>query len=150
MDKHTTDIELFELANDLIADQIQIDRIENHIAICDSCAIRFEKEKTMDSLLATNLSISETVDISKNIELHFKEKPIINLLDTNWIVYTILSLLGVLALVLLKDYNLIDSVKGFEIPQMQYVKVIIFAVVGILLLDLFSKYLKQKKQLVIS
>lgn len=150
MDKHITDIDLFEFANDLITDKIQIETIENHIAGCAHCVVRYETEKSMDGVLSSNLSVSETIDVSEKIQRHFTTEPNVQLFDTNGIVYTILGLLGLLAIIQIKDNVLIDSIEGVNIPQLPYVNVIVFAVVGILLLDLVMKYFKQKKQLITS
>lgn len=150
MDKHITDIELFEFSNDLITDKIQIETIENHIAGCEDCATRFEAEKSMDDILLSNIVVSETIDVSEKIQHHFATKPTVRLFDTNWIVYTILGLLGLLAVIQIKDNVLIESLEGVNIPQFQYLKVTVFAVVSILLLDLVMKYFKQKKQFITS
>ncbi len=150
MDKHITDIELFELTNNLIADEIQRKGIEEHISICESCTVRFETEKSIDNVLLSNLAISETIDVSESIQHHFAAKPAVRLFDTNWIVYTILGLFGCLAIIQVKDISLIESIEGVNIPQMQYLKMIVFAVVGVLLVDLMMNFFKQKKQSITS
>ncbi len=150
MDKHITDIELFEFVNDLISDKVQIETIGKHITVCKDCSVRFETEKSMDGMLSSTLAVADTVDVSERIQHHYASKPVVRLFDTNWMVYTILGLLGFLAIIQLKENTLGESIKGVEIPQMEYINVIVFAVVGILLMDLAMKLFKQKKQSVTS
>ena len=58
MDKHITEIELFELANELISDATQMQTIEKHISICETCKVKLDAEKSVLSLLANNLQVN--------------------------------------------------------------------------------------------
>ena len=145
MDKHFTDIELFEFANKLIGDDIKIKKIETHISTCKDCVIRLEEEKRMDIVLTSSLSVDYSIDVSKNVMNHFSAKQIVPMVDYNWIVYTMVGLVGALSLSSFSNTSLIDSI-GFNIPQLSYAKVTVLALISILFMDLLSKYVKYKKQ----
>ena len=146
MDKHLTEIELFEFANNLIEDKIQIEAIGNHISTCKNCAVRLEEEKSFDSNLTSNLHVTHTVDVSKNIVDHFSTQQVPSMVDYTWIIYTILGLSGFLYLLQLSNISLFESIGDLPIPQVSYVNAIVSGVISILFIDLLSKYFKQKKQ----
>jgi hypothetical protein len=146
MDKHINEIELFELANNLINDLTQLKKIEDHISNCESCSLKLESEKNVNDLIAFNLQVDEKIDVSQNIINHFSEKPVVQFFDYNWILYTILSMIGFLAVLQLNYSALIDSFKGINIPQIPYLNIIFAAVVSILFMDLLLKYFKNRKQ----
>jgi hypothetical protein len=148
MDKHLSEIELFELANNLVTDLAQLKTIEEHISICESCSAKLENEKSINGLLASNLQVNEKVDVSENIMNHFSPVPVTPVSDNNWIIYIILGLFGFLTVLQMMDFSMLDSIYKINVPQIPYIYVITSAVVSILFMDLLFKYFKQKKQVI--
>ena len=147
MDKHVTDIELFEFVNNLIDDQVQKKSIASHLAECKDCALKLEQEKTMAHALSSGLKVDENIDVTNKVADYFTEKPIISFVyDSNGLVYFILVLTGILmGIEMMGDYSIAEKNETIS-----YIMLIILAVMSIFSLDFLMKYFRQKKQQVIS
>lgn len=135
MDKHLTEIELFEYSNNLIEDTLTLGNISNHLLVCETCKAKLDVEKRIDLSLKNSLVVEHKIELNQNIINHFnQEKLIIVGLDTKSIIYILLTLSGLLLL------NQLSAIKS------DYLTVIFSATMGLLFIESFLKYKKLKKQ----
>lgn len=135
MDKHLTEIELFEYSNNLIENSIQLEIINQHLLNCDDCKAKLAIEKLIDSSLKNSLVIEHKVELNQNIVNYFtKEKPLIAGIDTKGIIYILLILSGLMLL------NQIPVIKS------DYLNIIFSTTMGLLFIESYFKYKKLKKQ----
>lgn len=134
MDKHLTEIELFEYSNKLIEDTITLDTISKHLLNCEDCKANLDLEKLIDLSLKESLVIEHKVELNQNILNYFtNEKPRFIGIDTKGIIYTLLGLSGLLLL------NQISAIKS------DYLNLIFSATMGLLFIESLLKYKKLKK-----
>ncbi|MGE0560798.1 MAG: hypothetical protein AB7O47_03195 [Flavobacteriales bacterium] len=139
MDKHLTEIELFEYSNHLIGDDNQLNKITQHLLGCEDCKTKLALEKIIDSSLKNSLVVEHKVELNQHIVNYFtQEKPTIIGIDTKGIIYLLLVLSGLLLI------NQLTAIKS------DYLTVIVTATMGLLFIESFFKYKKLKKQQVTS
>lgn len=139
MDKHLTEIEVFEYANQLITDEQILHSIQNHVSICDDCKVKIETEKSFSVEMKQSMKINQQIDLSEKIADYFaQDKPNFIGLDTKGVIYVILFLSGLMML---------GQVLEIEIKTIQiaHLNVIFSSIVGLLFVELVLKYRKYKK-----
>lgn len=140
MDKHLTEIELFEYSNNLIENETQLNTITQHLFVCTSCKEHVELEKTIKNALKNSLVVHHQIDLSKKIVHHFtNEKMSFIGIDTKGIIFILLILSG---LMLLNQLALINII----VFKTFYINIIFSAIMGLLLTELLFNYRKFKKQ----
>lgn len=139
MDKHLTEIEVFEYANQLISDINYSNTIEQHLKACDQCLNKVEEEQSFAIHIKESIEVTKQVDLSDKIAHYFaQDKPNFIGLDTKGIIYIIL---GLSALMMLSQVVEIE-IKSIQISHLN---VIFSSIVGLLFVELVVKYRKYKK-----
>lgn len=139
MSKHLTDIEIFEFSNQLLDDEAQLVVFNQHLATCEACQLKVNKEKSLSHSIQNNLAVTQKIDISEKVLSHFQTelKPIF--IDLKWTIYT--SIIVAVIYMLSAIPNFIDV----ALPKIENVNTIISAVFLILMVDVVVKYIKFKK-----
>lgn len=139
MSKHLTDIEIFELSHQLLDDTAQLVVLNQHLATCEACQLKVEKEKSFSKAIQNNLSVNEKIDVSEKVLSHFQTeiKPVF--IDLKWTIYTsiIVSVIYMLSTI----PNFIDV----AFPKIENLNIFISAVFLILMVDVVVKYIRFKK-----
>ena len=139
MDKHLTEIEFFEYANELIEDKVQLSIIDAHLSSCKNCQQTLLLEQKIDESIKDNLSVNHTVDLSENVVHYFtQEKSFFLKVDVKGIITVLLLFAGLMLL-----NQLVLSLKEINIP---YVNLISSAVIGLFFVELGLTYIKYKKK----
>jgi len=139
MDKHLTEIELFEYANQLIEDKNQLALIEVHLSSCKDCKQSLLLEQKIDDSLKDNLAVNYTVDLSEKVIHHFtQEKSFFLNIDAKSIIYVLMFFLGLIIM-----NELMSSLKNITIP---YLNLIFSVVLGLFFIELLLTYVKYKKK----
>ena len=139
MDKHLTEIELFEYANHLIKDESQLNGFKQHLEGCSECQAQLKLEESLISELKSSLKVTHQVDLSEKIAHYFaQDKPNLIGLDSKGIIYVILGLAGVMMLTQVVEIN-IKSI------QIDHLNMIVSSIVGLLFVELVYKYVKYKR-----
>ena len=140
MDKHLTEIELFEYANQLIEDKAQLARIKTHLSSCKSCEQSLVLEQKLDESLKESLSVNDTVDLSEKVVHHFtQEKSFFLKVDVKGIINVLLIFAGLMLL-----NQMVSSFKEINIP---YVNLTASAVIGLFCVELVLTYIKYKRKI---
>ena len=147
MSKHLTDIELFELANQLIENETQKSLLSKHISECDSCRVQFEQEQELDELLSNKLIVNQVVDVSEKVTQHFSLKEFAKAPDNKWVLYTILSLVIVLTGMELIDSSILNIGEYINANYIFYMRIILSAITSLLFIDVLLKFIKYRKTL---
>lgn len=147
MTKHLTDIELFELANDLVTNADQKTALLQHITTCESCALQLSQEKQLDELLSNKLMVNQMVDVSDKVSQHFSLKEFSKAPDIKWVINTILILVSILTSMELVDVTSINIAEHFNANYIHYMRIILSATTLLLFIDVFVKFMKYRKQL---
>lgn len=138
MDKHLTEIEFFEYANNLVEDKTQLARFEAHLNGCDNCRQNLVLEHKIDESLKDNLTVDYKVDLSEKIVHHFtQEKSFFLRIDVKGIMYVLLLFSGLFALT-----QVASILKGIDIP---YLNLICSSVMGLFFVELLLTYIKYKR-----
>ena len=148
MSKHLTDIELFELANQLIENETQKSLLSKHISECDSCRIQFEQEQELDELLSNKLIVNQTIDVSEKVTQHFSLKEFAKAPDTKWMLYAILILVSILTGMELIDGSILNLGEHINANYIHYMRIIISATTSLLFFDVLVKFVKYRKQVI--
>ncbi len=146
MTRHLTDIQLFELANDLIEDAHQKNELMQHISACENCSIQLAQEKALDELLISKLMVEHMVDVSENVTQHFNLKEFANAPDTKWVLYAILVLVIALLGMELLDGKVINLNQTLNNNYIHYMRIILSATTALLFVDVLIKFVKYRKQ----
>ncbi len=137
MDKHLTEIELFEYANQLIEDKLLLSRIEKHLSSCNGCKESLDITNSIDVSLKENLAVNHTVDLNENIIRHFtQEKSFFFKIDVKSIIYVFLVFFGLIFL-----NQLSSNLTGFSFS---YLTPIFSAITGLFFVELLITYVKYK------
>lgn len=139
MDKHLTEIEVFEYANQLITDEQLLHSLQNHVSACSDCKVKVETEKLFSLKMKKSMQVKKQVDLSEKIANYFaQDTPNFIGLDTKGVIYVILFLSVLMML---------SQVIEIEIKtiQISYLNVIFSSIVGLLFIELVWKYRKYKK-----
>ena len=139
MSKHLTYIEIFELSHQLLDDATQLVAFNQHLATCETCQLKVEKEKSFSKAIQSNLTVNEKIDVSEKVLNHFKTeiKPVF--IDLKWTIYT--SIIVAVIYMLSTIPNFVDV----ALPKIENVSTFISAVFLILMVDIVVKYLRFKK-----
>lgn len=139
MDKHLTEIEVFEYSNQLITDEQILHSIQNHVSVCNECKVKIETEKSFSVEMKQSMKVHQQIDLSDKIADYFaQDKPNFIGLDTKGVIYVILFLSGLMML---------GQVLEIEIKtiKISHINVIFSSIVGLLFVELVLKYRKYKK-----
>lgn len=139
MNKHLTDIEIFEFSHQLLDDATQLVVFNQHIATCETCQLKVEKEKSFSKAIQSNLTINEKIDISEKVLSHFQTEIRPVLIDLKWTIYT--SIIVAVIYMLSTIPNFVDV----ALPKIENLSTFISAVFLILMVDIVVKYLRFKK-----
>lgn len=139
MTNHLTDIELFEYANEMIADTEQLSTLKEHISTCKDCQLKLKSEKRVDAVLKKELAVEQQIDVRQSV-LYYFEKPAVKVIgvDVSWMIVMVLFISALLIVGELSAFN-------EKIPQLRYATLIASAVSSLLIVDFFLKYRKNKK-----
>lgn len=139
MDKHLTEIEFFEYANQLIEDKAQIAMLESHLSNCKDCQQSLLLEHKLDESLKEKLAVDYSVDLSEKVMHHFtQEKSFFLRIDAKGIIYVLLFFLGLIVM-----NEIVSGIKNITIP---YLNLIFSAVLGLFFIELLLTYVKYKKK----
>lgn len=102
MNKHLTDIEIFEFSHQLLDDATQLVVLNQHLATCETCQLKVEKEKSFSNTIQNHLTVNEKIDVSEKVLSHFQTeiKPVF--IDLKWTIYTSII---VAVIYMLKDHS---------------------------------------------
>jgi len=140
MDKHLTEIEVFEYAHHLVKDESQLNEFKQHLEVCGDCQAQLKLEESFAGELKSSLKVTHQVDLSEKIAHYFaQDKPNMIGLDTKGIIYVILGLAGLMMLTQVVEIN-IKSI------QIDHLNMIFSSIVGLLFVELVYKYLKYKRK----
>lgn len=139
MNKHLTDIEIFELSHQLINDEVQLVAFNDHLTTCETCQLKVEKEKSFSNTIQNNLAVTQKIDVSEKVLSHFQTeiKPVF--IDLKWTIYT--SIIVAVIYMLSTIPNFIDV----ALPKIENLNIFISAVFLILMVDVLAKYFKFRK-----
>lgn len=143
MNKHLTDIEIFEFSNQLLDDKAQLVAISEHLTNCTTCQKKVSEERLFSKAIQSNLAVSEKIDVSEKVLSHFKTeiKPVF--IDLKWTIYT--SIMVAVMYILNTIPNFIDV--NVALPQFDNLNTILSALLLIIFTDVISNYYKWKKSL---
>ena len=139
MNKHLTDIEIFEFSHQLMDDETQLVAFNQHLATCEACQLKVEKEKSFSKTIQSNLAVTEKIDVSEKVLSHFQTeiKPVF--IDLKWTIYT--SIIVAVIYMLSTIPNFIDVL----FPKIENLNTFVSAVLLILMVDVVVKYVRFKK-----
>jgi len=139
MNKHLTDIEIFEFSHQLLDDATQLVVLNQHLATCEACQLKVEKEKSFSNTIQNHLTVNEKIDVSEKVLNHFQTeiKPVF--IDLKWTIYT--SIIVAVIYMLSTIPNFVDV----ALPKIENLSTFISAVFLILMVDIVVKYLRFKK-----
>ena len=146
MNKHLTDIEIFEYANELMEDSTKKAVLKTHLSSCEECRIQIKSEKQVNEILTSKLMVNETVDVSDKVTTYFAAKEFAKAPDNKWVLYVILGLVVILTGMELMDSFLLNQ--NFNPNYISNMRLIIAAIAAILFVDVFVKFVKYRKQLI--
>lgn len=139
MNKHLTDIEIFEFSHQLLDDATQLVVLNQHLATCETCQLKVEKEKSFSNTIQNHLTVNEKIDVSEKVLSHFQTeiKPVF--IDLKWTIYT--SIIVAVIYMLSTIPNFIDV----ALPKIENLNTIVSAVFLILMVDVVTKYFRFRK-----
>ena len=139
MNKHLTDIEIFEFSHQLLDDEAQLIAINEHLTNCETCQLKVNEEMSFSKAIQSNLAVSDKIDVSEKVLSHFQTeiKPVF--IDLKWTVYT--SIIVAIIYMLSAIPNFIDV----ALPKIENVNTIVSAVFLILMVDVVTKYFRFRK-----
>ncbi len=139
MNKHLTDIEIFEFSNQLLDDKTQLVAINEHLTNCEACQLKVDEETLFSKAIQNNLAVSEKIDISEKVLSHFQTeiKPVF--IDLKWTIYTSIIVAVIYML------NTIPNFIDVALPKIENVNTIVSAVFLILMVDVVVKYFRFRK-----
>lgn len=143
MNKHLTDIEIFEFSNQLLDDKAQLIAISEHLTNCEACQLKVNEERLFSKTIQSNLAVSEKINVSEKVLSHFKTeiKPVF--IDLKWTIYT--SIMVAVMYILNTIPNFVDV--NVALPQFDNLNTILSALLLIIFADVISNYYKWKKSL---
>lgn len=143
MNKHLTDIEIFEFSNQLLDDKAQLVAISEHLTNCEACQLKVSEERLFSKTIQSNLAVSEKIDVSEKVLSHFQTeiKPVF--IDLKWTIYT--SIMVAVMYILNTIPNFVDV--NIALPQFDNLNTILSALLLIIFTDVISNYYKWKKSL---
>ncbi|MDT8413532.1 MAG: hypothetical protein RQ875_13790 [Vicingaceae bacterium] len=139
MNKHLTDIEIFEFSHQLLDDAAQLVAFNDHLTTCKACQLKVNEERLFSKAIQSNLAVSEKINVSEKVLSHFQTeiKPVF--IDLKWTIYT--SIIVAVIYMLGTIPNFIDV----AFPKIENLNIFISAVFLILMVDVVVKYLRFKK-----
>lgn len=141
MSKHLTDIEIFELCNQLLDDEAQLIAFNEHLTTCEACQLKVNEEKSLSHSIKSNLTVTEKIDVSEKVLNHFKTEIQPVFIDLKWTIYT--SIIVAVIYMLSTIPNFIDVV----FPKIENLNTILSALLLIVFADAINNYFKWKKSL---
>lgn len=143
MNKHLTDIEIFEFSNQLLDDKAQLIAINEHLSNCEACQLKVSEERLFSKAIQSNLAVSEKINVSEKVLSHFQTeiKPVF--IDLKWTIYT--SIMVAVMYMLNTIPNFFDV--NIALPQFDNLNTILSALLLIIFADVISNYYKWKKSL---
>ena len=139
MSKHLTDIEIFEFSNQLLDDATQLVAFNQHLATCETCQLKVEKEKSFSNTIQNHLTVNEKIDVSEKVLSHFQTEIQPVFIDLKWTIYTSIIVAVIYTL------NTIPNFIDVAFPKIENLNTFVSAVLLILMVDVVSKYFKFKK-----
>lgn len=141
MNKHLTDIEIFEFSNQLLDDKAQLVAINEHLTNCEACQLKVNEERLFSKAIQSNLAVNEKIDVSEKVLSHFQTeiKPVF--IDLKWTVYTSIMVAVIYML------NTIPNFVDVLFPKIENLNTILSALMLIVFADVISNYYKWKKSL---
>lgn len=139
MNKHLTDIEIFEFSNQLIDDEVQLIAINQHLTNCETCQLKVNEETLFSEAIQSNLAVSDKIDVSEKVLNHFQTEMQPIFIDLRWTIYT--SIIVAVFYMLSTIPNFIDV----AFPKIENLNTIVSAVFLILMVDVVAKYFKFRK-----
>lgn len=139
MSKHLTDIEIFELSNQLINDDAQFVVFNKHISTCETCQLKVNEEKAFRKSIQQHLVVTKKIDVSEKVLSHFQTeiKPVF--IDLKWTIYASIIVAVIYML------NTIPNFMDVLFPKIENVNTIVSAVFLVLMVDVVAKYFKYRK-----
>ncbi len=139
MNKHLTDIEIFEFSNQLLDDKAQLVAINEHLTNCETCQVKLNEETSFGKVIQSNLAVNDKIDVSEKVLSHFQTeiKPVF--IDLKWTVYT--SIIVAIIYILSAIPIFIDV----ALPKIENVNTVVSAVFLILMVDVVTKYFRFRK-----
>ncbi len=139
MSKHLTDIEIFELSNQLLGDATQLIALNEHLATCETCQLKVNEEKSFNQTIQSNLAVTEKIDVSEKVLSHFQTEMQPAFIDLKWTIYTSIIVAVIYML------NTIPNFMDVLFPKIENLNTFVSAVFLILMVDVVSKYFKFRK-----
>ncbi|PKP49413.1 MAG: hypothetical protein CVT95_03445 [Bacteroidetes bacterium HGW-Bacteroidetes-12] len=139
MNKHLTDIEIFEFSHQLLDNATQLVAFNEHLASCETCQLKVSEETLFSKAIQSNLAVTETIDVSEKVLSHFQTEIQPVFIDLKWTIYTSIIVAAIYMLSTIP--NFIDV----AFPKIENINTFVSAVFLILMVDVVAKYFKFRK-----